>query len=332
MLVPTSQEQDRRVEGLLLVSTDKAVIAKVRKAFEFGMPFPKLVSAVANQSLSVEPWGKRSAIAIDRNMGTLAKRRAKAEVVALLAERIGDDLTLRLDDVSPSQQALISDQLLGQAATGLSPHQVTIGADLSLSIRPIDPSGAKSTEVTVPSRNKATARRRERLMASPIPGYSTMSATQKSEVHAKLIEREEGASQLTMTTFGIADRNLTEGLHESERLLREMIAASDRDLASASKAFVERLDPDHALAGLAPTYDSLDTMPESMRARVEDGFASGFAGYGFGSRQEALDYIRGIGRFEVSTNVSLMFCVRPSGPRQSAAFGVIQIASYPGTP
>lgn len=332
IVVPQLQEQERRVEGLLLVSTDKALAAKVRKTFEFGMPFPKLVTSLSSTSVKIEPWGKRSAIAVDRNLGALAKRRAKAEAVALLAERIGDDLTLSFDGLSPSQQALIGDQLLGQMAIGLPPNRYRVGADLSLTVRPIDPNGARTTEVTVTTRNDAIRRRRERLMASPLPGYSTMTAAQKEDVHAKLVEREEGASQLTMTTFGIAERNLTEGLHESERILKDLITESDRDLQRASKAFFDRLDPDHALAGLASTYDSLASMPDSIRGRVEDGFASAFAGYGFDTRQEALNYIRNIGKFEVSTNMSIIFCVRPSGNRQSAAFGIIQIASFPGSP
>lgn len=322
------QEVERKVDGILILSSDNSLPQRLQKAFQIGTPFVQFAKSFASNSVIVEPWGKRSAILIDRRIGPISTRVRKTEALKLLAKHVTPDLILDLGTLSEEDRSNVLSCMGGvMIDPSVSGRPGLLGVEVSTSFVIDDPARPRM-ESRLPMRGPITDKRKQALIGSPFAEWRPRSRAGVDRKLESILQEEIAASGFRVYTMGLAKNYVADGLVQSGKLLEILLKQLDASQESAAKELAGKLGSTN---GLPESLGGIASAPESIQKRLEDTFAKSFRANGFESEAQALAYLRQASNLRVSTNLSLMYCVSPGGAGNAPTFAVYQIATFAGT-
>jgi len=98
---------------MLVLARDSDQLKKVETQFRYGMEFAELTTALKNAAVVVEPWGRRSAVIVDREIGPLLKCKERVRALQLLETAMEADFTLNLASLSDEDRRVLLAQAPG---------------------------------------------------------------------------------------------------------------------------------------------------------------------------------------------------------------------------
>lgn len=328
---PTDQEPtDRKVEGILVFAKDASSQKRIEDKFRPRMDFSQFTLSLKDEPVIVEPWGRRSAIVIDKGIGPLLRRQEKNRVLQVLDTMLKDDYTIDLASLSPEDRQAFLRQTPGihiDPEAGSAP--LIMGFELSTSVELAVPAQGPVVGPSLLPDRGAREKMVDALRRTPFPLWRPQSQEDrdKSLERTKEIERLHG--RFVVSTRGISGDLLDEGLEQAAKVVTKL----QQDLQREQDALVRKLAKRfQGGPGLPSEVGSLGNLPEAMKLELEKSFGDAYEYYGFGSKEDALRHLRQASDIRVFTKLKLQFGIAPSGPGRSASGGGFTFVTFPGTP
>lgn len=306
--VALSQSTDRQVEGLLLVTNDRPTVVKLRKAFNPTSKLSEYPSKFPEDRFYLAPWGRRSAILIDRTIPFLQVRTDEIEILKAMSTNLSADGTLDLKSLSTTRKEAVK-RHLGRflVDTGSALDEAAIAIDFA-NLYTIEGANGKSYTVHNVMDGEARAKRKEALQRRPY--YSSAS---KEEVAKRLQAMEEAnltAESLSVQCYGVASQNLPEGLAECrthlDKIIREILLQRDNVARDAALK-----------AGLTAGRGGkrgFDTLTKEEKENLLSSFVGGWQANGFADPESARQYAEGIRSVQTGKSI-LLSILYSAGPR-----------------
>lgn len=328
---PSPQDQSlRKVEGVLVLARDTNIQKRIEARFRNRMDFSEFTLSLKDEPVVVEPWGRRSAIVVDKQIGPLLKRQEKNRVLQVLNTMLKDDYTLDLGTLSPEDRRAFLNQAPGihiDPKAGNAP--LVMGFELSTSIEFAVPT---KSSVVGPSFVRDPGAREKMVNAlrrSPFPLWRPQSQEDRDSSIERTKEIENLHGRFLVSTRGISGDLLDEGLQQAAKVVTKL----QQDLQSEQDALVRKLATRFQGGPTIPSeIGSLASLPEGMQRELEKSFGAAFEYYGFESKEDAVMHLRKATDVKVFTKLKLAFGIAPSGPGRSSSGGGFVFVTVPGVP
>lgn len=321
-------QTERKVEGLLVATSDKKVIRSIFQSFKPGVAYSEFEKSLKSDRFAMFEWGKRSAILIDYDDPFLKSRKAEVKALEILSSKLNPDLTLNLDGLSAKEKAVLSDCVSKYIpVTPKTFDSGSVGLTTSTAFV-IQGAGGVRKGARVYSNTAADRARNASLAGRPLRLDLTKMTKEEADRAAEQTTENYLATEAFRTQcFGIASQNLPEGLSEVGKILEKELKqiALDRDAVSR-KILVDRKLNGQTLPPSSP-YSGL---PEAVRSELEKKFLEQRRMNGFSSVEEAQSFLTGASQVDISTSLSIAFSTGKSG--QGAIYYSFPIGGASGAP
>lgn len=302
---------ERKVEGLLALTSDKKLIGTIFRTFKPGSSYMEVEKQFKGERFRLFEWGKRSAILIDREDPFLRSRINEVRALEILSSKLLPDLTLNLNDLSQREKDVLTDCLAKYIpinSEALNSGSIGVGSSTAFVIHGSGgiQKGARVYESTAAerTRNNILARRPISVEMNKMSKEDADLAAQRTTDN--YLQSEGVRSQC----FGIAAQNLPEGLSESGKILEKELKqiALDREAASMGIALKHKLN-----AQSLPENSAYSALPEGVRANLEKKFLEQRRMNGFKSVEDAQAFLAGASSVDITTSISVSFSTGKSG-------------------
>jgi hypothetical protein len=325
-----------QVHGLIVVSSDRQLVAKVRKEYTFAMPFPELAEKFREDRFVLEPWGQRSAVLVDRGSGPIKEFEQRLQLADAFLASVGPDLTLAIGDLPPEQRqkVLAYLQRFRPAATvprGVRVEDGSVGLDASIVVTARGQGRSEPVTLSMSIYGEAISKRNDVLNTRPIPmqDLRSLRAEDRDRAMTEFLTEDRLGNELTMHMIGTARANLAEGMREVSRMIDEIyLEMNTRELVAANE-LAKKLDLGE---GVGPGEMNLNQLPEQMRKDALHSIGVSWRAHGFGSQEEAEAFLLNSSSVQVGTHFGLRYMLRPrteERPGSSIVYVFSQIRGVP---
>lgn len=287
-----AQEENRKVEGLLVASGDQGFHTRLEKSFEYGMAFNKLASSLANPEIKLMPWGNRSAIVLDLRSGQVGEMQERLKLAELLATRLDQDRTFSLSALSGEDrgriQAFFGRSLLGVGAmTDDEMKAVSVGLYSANSLNFVGPKD-REISIRLPIDDKKNPARDAKLSGAGV-SLPTLSDDQRSKIVEELREYSKRRNTTVIRTHGVGARFLPEGM----KALADEVSRLYETLSKKADDVSLKILKQVGLEGTKPNVPTqFKELSDDLKKEAQAYFKSGYKALGFESEDEALAFLR----------------------------------------
>jgi hypothetical protein len=296
------------------------------------MPWSDFKPKFAEPRFVLIEWGKRSGILLDKECGPVGQKSHEISLLACLARSVGPDLTVRVGDLAPDEQAdalkAMQRPLLFGGQSDVKDARIGVSSMLYLQVLGRDgtPGGGKELGLF----DGATARRQQGLNNHPVPFREPRDDEEKRGSDAAFLKAADDAGQLRLRCFGRAASNLPDGMAQLSKTLDAIYKDLDAEKSRLANDLLMRISP----AGTRlPTGEAkFKDLPQGLRDLAARNFGAAWQQEGFASELEAQTYLQASAGVQVSTAINIEFCLRSSDPTHRVAeqLGMVAIASVDG--
>lgn len=323
---------ERKVAGLLIITSDPVVPRKVGDGYTFSMPFQDLVKRFKSKRFMFKEWGKRSAIMIDLESGPIGFREHQCELAESLSKSLGQDLTVKIGalDKEVMNDLMTSLSHAPKFPDGFDPSNATISIESSVRFSMGGGPGAKDVSFDLFTQNTNTKTRDEALYQHPLRFLPETDADKTRAYTDQMSKSFESHDSLQFRMFGVASNNLPEGMEIASKLIDDLYKGLRLRQDRATHNLLAKLIPGGTSFGDHTT--SVNQLPTAIRDQLSQSFAQSWMGLGFNSRADAESYLSSASNFQISTALYFRFCESPGDPASGIAksFGNIQFDSISG--
>jgi len=324
-------DDSRPLAGVLLVSSDEAVVKRLSSEFKPGMPTANLRKAFSASRFVVEDWGTRSAVVLDKASGPPKRLADLCAMSETLAKSVGEDLTVKLGDLPGNERGPIMDRIGGPNTqpSGFDVNSASIGLFADLNFNVVGPDG-RTFSCSVPYKTQSTVRRDQSLRSHPALKRPLDSGERKHLAYTIAGQASARDDELRLRPYGNAVPLLPEGMQVATRLVDSLY----KDLAARRAAASQVLLAKFALDGahIPPGPVGLNDLPADLRQDVQRCFGDSWQSYGFSSQMEADSFLQNSAGLRVETEVGFSFCENPGNPAAHIPEmgGIVIFSTLPG--
>lgn len=315
----TALDPNRQIEGFALITIDKSLIKRTWNECQLPKPLPDVKKYFASKRFEVHPWGRRSAIVIDRDMPMIKSKLDEIALLDTVTKYANPDGYIEVSQVPEDDQKRLFD--LFNAITPTYDYnsfkKTTIGIGIGRSYAIEGPGGVVKGATAGGGRVPDEGLKRMRSSSvGKNPDEAAIKRGLEESIEANLANMNFGSQW-----YGISGFLLPEGLAETGKVMEKVFATLRLEKGQASKRLGAKLGAlDPALVESLP-YSGLS---EEERDRLRHDFVALWQINGFANRAEAELFLNGAGKVRPSVDLSLRIS---TGDR--TGFG-IQIGRFGG--
>lgn len=314
------QDADRKVEGLLVCSNDSRLLGRVRRDFQLGSSLTVLHSTFKGVRYAIFPWGKRSAILIDRESSVLESRRQRSEVLSVFLKS-GSNPVLDFGSLKPEERVILLRHIrkfLPFATPGAAAKVgLRVGTRFNMTV------DGKSIQFSLPAQTDRDSDLRSALANAPftVDGNS-LSESQRNDSLRDAEEASLRDQKVEVVCFGVATHYMPEGIQELGKHLQVITDALEEEAETLSRQVADRI-----LSRDLNAESAFADLPERVQQQLANHFEASWEALGFASKDEATKFLAARPDVKISTVLSMGLGTR-TGAR--AGFTAIEIASARG--
>jgi hypothetical protein len=292
----------RKVDGVLILSSDDKFIADIRTTWRMGQSYGAAAKLFPSDRFVVHEWGKRSMIVIDLRTGPLGYLAARVSAQKALTAKIGQDGTVQLKDLSVDDRHGLRLDGGPEGGWGAWDGSLALYVSVAFTIH----KGEETRKVDVPlSGNNARwdALRKHPLVRSEKNAIANRSALPT----ANPLE----AYDVGVHLLGIAPQHFGEGFREASKVTEVLETNLYADLTAASLELIKKVGlVGDGLKGPSPFKD----LPKGMRDELSSSFSASWKSLGFANKLDAESFLLNSGSLEMTTSLGISFLNDPGDP------------------
>lgn len=323
-------QQDRRVDGIVVLARDSGSMEKAERAFKYGMGFADLTVALKDAPYVVEAWGRRSAVIVDRDIGPLLRRKERNQALQVLDKGMDSEFTLDLAGLSDEDRRLLLAQAPGVM---VDPNQMNakmrVGLIAQVDFQFSGPQAGRVINEQLAGNTEAERVMNRKLDLAPFPLFRPSSKDGQERLVNTIADLENRYSSFRVSTRGISGELLDEGLEQAAKIVERL----QRDLQAEQERVAKSLAQKCKLGESLPAdLGNFSDLPDDRKAELKRVFGANYEFYGFDSQQSAVAFLQRATDIKVSTRLQLAFGLSPGGPGRAATGARFTFVTFPGTP
>lgn len=318
------------INGVLVLTADKALEARLRKEFDPGAQFAELRDRFSKATWRWFTWGQRSAIMIDLNHPFFAQVMSTNGCLLLLERAIKPDGTVDVKSSTADDRAALWSFLRRTypQLPSTPPHAdgwPTLG--LRAQTRIELESDGRSARVDLPEPDAIAGPRNQAMRGNLFTALASRPTTaERAQLALESEQRLRHEQTLSTHWVGHADQYVAEGLRELSLRLTEVLD----ELAAEGLATAIRIGAKQGFKTNLPVSGSPSELSEALRNQIRERLIAEKISNRFADGLESSTFFDSSTRYRSSTVLSLAFAVRAGSNGQGNTYHSIEIGSYPG--
>jgi hypothetical protein len=315
---------------MLVLARDSDQLRKVEAQFRYGMEFAELTTALKNATVVVEPWGRRSALIVDREIGPLLKRKERIRALQLLETAMEADFTLNLVSLSDEDRRVLLAQAPGvMVDPNFMKAPLHIGLVAQIDFQFSGPQSGRVINEQLSASTEAEGVMNEKLDRAPFPLFRPSSQEGKEQLVKSITDLEDRYGGFRVSTRGISGELLGEGLEQAAKIVERLQQALQQEQDVIAERLAKKHNKGPALPG---DFGNFSDLPAEKQIELKKVFGANYEFYGFDSQQSAVAFLERATDIKVSTRLQLAFGLSPGGPGRAATGARFTFVTFPGVP